>query len=128
MKESLKMKHSNNVLNSKAERGVKRFDEEFKREVVALLKAGRSATKLSKELGVSTWSLCQWKKRFGSVVTAAHDLPRSAKALREGEASPVALADEVVRLRAELYAVSRQRDILKKALGILSQESQDATH
>jgi transposase-like protein len=42
---------------------------------------------------------------------------------RAGDASPVALADEVVRLRAELQAVSRQRDILKKALSIVGQDS-----
>jgi hypothetical protein len=35
----------------------------------------------------------------------------------------VALADELAQVKAELYAVSRQRDILKKALAILGQES-----
>ena len=101
----------------------KPFDEEFRREAVALLEAGRIATQLSKELGVSTWSLCQWKKRYGTGAAQAATPGRSPQSPRAGEASPVALADEVVRLRAELQAVSRQRDILKKALSILGQDS-----
>jgi hypothetical protein len=35
----------------------------------------------------------------------------------------VVLASELTQVRAELYAVTRQRDILKKALAILGQES-----
>jgi hypothetical protein len=38
----------------------------------------------------------------------------------------VQLADELAQVRAELYAMSRQRDILKKALAILGQESLNA--
>jgi transposase len=113
---------NNTPENSHSGKSQQRFDEEFKREVVALLEAGRSATKLSRELGVSTWSLGQWKKRYGTGKAAAAGAERSDKPVRAGDASAVALADEVLRLRAELHQVSRQRDILKKALGILSQD------
>ena len=101
----------------------RRYDEEFRREAVSLLKAGRSAVQLARELGVSAWSLKQWKKRYGAGVAAAEAPGQSPQSARAGEASPVALADEVIRLRAELNAVSRQRDILKKALSILGQDS-----
>ena len=86
----------------------RRFDDEFRREAVALLEEGRSATQLAGELGVSAWSLCQWKKRYGTRAAAAG---RSGSSAPRGSAGEVALADEVVRLRAELHAVSRQRDI-----------------
>ena len=108
--------------NSHPHKSQRRFDEEFKREVAALLEAGRSATQLSRELGVSTWSLGRWKKRYGTGKAGAAGAERSDKPVRAGDASAVALADEVLRLRAELHQVSRQRDILKKALGILSQD------
>lgn len=98
----------------------RRFDDEFRREAVALLEQGRSATQLARELGVSTWSLCQWKKRYGTRVAAAG---RSESMAQKGSAGEVALADEVARLRAELHVVSRQRDILKKALTIMGQDS-----
>lgn len=123
MKESVKMKSNQSVASTAVENSGRRFEEEFKREVVALLEAGRSATKLSRELGVSTWSLGRWKKRYGTGRAAAAGSERSEKPVRAGEASAVALADELIRLRAELHTVSRQRDILKKALGILSQEA-----
>ena len=61
----------------------RRYDEQFKRDAVALLEGGRSASQL---------------------------------------AHAVELAD----LRRELAAVSRQRDILKKALAIVAQENPTA--
>jgi transposase len=100
----------------------KRFDEDFRREAVALLEAGRSATQLSRELGVSTWSLSRWKTRHAAGGTGAGQAGRSPVLAGAGPASSVAMADELVRLRTELGFITRQRDILKKALGILGQE------
>ena len=110
-----------NVMNKNRSANGRRFDAEFRREAVALLEKGRSATQLARELGVSTWSLCQWKKRYGTRTTGAPAGPSVSP--RKGAAAEVALADEVLRLRAELHAVSRQRDILKKALTIMGQDS-----
>src|SRR6476646_3658398 len=96
--------------------GAKRrhYDEEFKREVVALiLQGGRSINVLARELGVSHWNLRDWKARYGTGVAAAGLPARSAVQGRGGEASPVAMAAEMVDLRRELEAVRRQRDILK---------------
>lgn len=101
----------------------KRFSTEFQQEAVRILEAGRSATQLSRELGVSTWSLGRWRKRHGMGGAGAGPLGRSPKGARAGDTDAVALADEVSQLRAELHAITRQRDILKKALAILGQES-----
>jgi transposase-like protein len=100
----------------------RRFDEEFRRAAVALLEQGRSATQLGRELGVSTWSLGRWKKRYGRAPAPAGSA-RPGGIASQGSQSEVALADEVLRLRAELHAVSRQRDILKKALTIMGQDA-----
>jgi transposase len=69
----------------------------------------RSAQQLSQELGVSVWSLKRWNKEFpiGG--------PTGPGAFR-------ASALEIARLRRELEFITRQRDILKKALGILGQD------
>ena len=79
-----------------------------------MLKSGeRSAQQLSQELGVSVWSLKRWSKEFwigGQAGSGASTLSESASAL------------ELARLRRELEFVTRQRDILKKALGILGQD------
>ena len=79
-----------------------------------MLKSGeRSAQQLSQELGVSVWSLKRWSKEFwigGQAGSGASTLSEPASAL------------EIARLRRELEFVTRQRDILKKALGILGQD------
>ena len=79
-----------------------------------MLKSGeRSAQQLSQELGVSVWSLKRWSKEFsigGQRGPGALTLSEPASAL------------EIARLRRELEFITRQRDILKKALGILGQD------
>jgi len=79
-----------------------------------MLKSGeRSAQQLSQELGVSVWSLKRWSKEFwigGQAGPGALTSSEPASAL------------EIARLRRELEFVTRQRDILKKALGILGQD------
>ena len=102
------------------------IDDEFRREAVALLEKGRGAAQLARELGVSTWSLRHWRKRFRAQAPA-DVAQKSGSKVSKGASSEVALADEVLRLRAELHAVSRQRDILKKALTIMGQDSLPAS-
>ena len=72
-----------------------------------------SAQQLSHELGVPVWSLKRWSKEFPI------GEPTGRGALR---ASEPASALEIARLRRELEFITRQRDILKKALGILGQD------
>jgi transposase len=88
-----------------------RYDEAFKQEAVRLwLSSGRSAQTTAEELGLKADDLYRWKQ--------AGQSPRSAGAtgLPEGKD---ALQAEVVRLRGEVTRLTEQRDILKKAAGIL---------
>lgn len=104
----------------------KQHSEEFRREAVRILEAGRSATQLARELGVSTWTLCHWKKRYGVGKAGTGSVGRSPTESGGGDANAVALAAELASVRAELHTVTRQREILKKALAILGQESPHA--
>ena len=102
-------------MNELKQEGAKRrrYDPEFKREAVRLWKtSGKTAAQVGKELGVEPTMLFQWDK--------AGRLPRAAgaTALPEGQ---TALEAEVLRLRRELSRITEQRDILKKAAGILSE-------
>jgi transposase-like protein len=86
----------------------KKYDEAFKRSAVdLLLNGGKSVKQLAAELGVSTWNLRDWKKRYAP---APITNPRT----------PAGLEAENRALRQELVRVKAQRDILKKTLGILS--------
>jgi transposase len=91
-------------------RKYKRYDEAFKRSAVELwLQGGKSIESIATELGISTQSLKQWKKQLAV-------LPATGL----GQRSTLQLEEENRRLKRELQHVSRQRDILKKTLGILS--------
>ena len=82
------------------------YDAEFKREAVRLLlTGGKTATQLARELGVSTWSLSQWKQDYLKV---------SGEIEVEGQVrSAVEVEQENRQLRRELEAMRRQRDLLK---------------
>ena len=93
----------------------RRFDAAFKAEAVRLWQSGRdSAEKVARELGISVFQLYKWKREGAA--------PRAAGAMRPA-ASREELQAEVERLQRELTRVSEQRDILKKAAGILSEPS-----
>jgi len=86
----------------------------------------RGITQLGEELGVSAKSLHNWRKSYGRSAAGAvpegggGTAPAAARSQQELEA-------ENARLRRELEAVSRQRDILKKACAILGQEPGNAS-
>jgi transposase len=96
--------------NSRTER---RYNRESENNAVALVRSGRTVTDVARDLGVSKWSLGRWVEQA-----------RTGQALSEPKTLSVETAEqrELRRLRQELENVSRQRDILKKALGILSAE------
>jgi transposase len=91
----------------------RRYDREFKENAVALVQSGRTVTEVSRDLGLSHWSLNRWLKDA-----------RAGRSLNE----PKTLAGETSeqrdlrRLRQENDYLRRQRDILKIACGILSAE------
>lgn len=91
----------------------RRYDREFKENAVALVLKGRSQGEVSRDLGVSTWSLGEWVKK-----ARVGQTQRQPKTL-ETERAP---ARELRHLRQENQYLREQRDILKKALGILSAE------
>ena len=93
----------------------RRYDREFKENAVALIQSDRSITEVSRDLGVSDWSLRQWLKTI-----------EGAQALNESKrlSSETPEQREIRRLRQENDYLRRQRDILKKACSILSAEVQ----
>jgi transposase len=81
----------------------RRFSDEFRRDAVQMLLDGHSAGDIAQRLGLSGPNLLyRWK--------ALH--------LRHSGPAATALDDRVRQLEAELLRVTRERDILKKALAI----------
>ena len=103
------------------------YDEQFKRDAVALLEGGRKAAQLARELGISHWNLRDWKERYGTAAAVVSQPARSAGLANAGGGSAVAAAVEIASLRRELEAIRAQNDILKKALAIVAQPEASAT-
>ena len=63
----------------------RRYDREFKQKAVALVLGGRSQGEVSRDLGVSAWSLGEWikKARAGHVPTQAATLGAQSEEQRE---------------------------------------------
>lgn len=99
----------------KANSTPRRYDSEFKRQAVDLvLTSGKSVSQVARELGVPHWTLREWKSKH---------LAQDGKVEQNiGSITAADLQQENFRLRRELEYAQRQRDILKKALGILSEE------
>jgi len=87
----------------------KRYTEQFRRDAVELLAGGASVEKVALGLGVSPVSLRDWRRRMAG----REDAPPGW--------TTEDLEAEVRRLREQLVSVTAQRDILKKACGILSE-------
>ena len=106
----------------------KKYDEAFKRQAVEMvLRGGKTVREVAEDLGVSQYSIYQWKKKFfplaappGSPTTASGwpGVPEDVEALQK-------LVREQQRQIADL---TQQREILKKTLGIVCEEPSSATN
>ncbi len=88
----------------------KQFTEGFKIEAVRqVTERGFAVKEVAARLGVSTWSLYQWIKRYG--------LPAEKRLEQDDQAA------KLKRLEAELKRVTEERDILKKAAATFAKQS-----
>jgi len=95
----------------------KRYDQNFKRSAVEhWLTSGKSAEAIAAELGISGQTLKTWKQQL-AVPMPAGQRPTMEQLLEENR-----------RLRRENNHLIRQREILKKTLGILSTPSDNASN
>lgn len=100
-------------METKKSKFARRYDREFKENAVALVRSGKTVTDVARDLGVSHWSLSRWVQfaENGGTQTQVGTLDNESPQDRE-----------MRRMRQEIDYLRRQRDILKKALGIVSAE------
>src|SRR3954447_15721359 len=92
----------------------KRYPEEFKRKLVALVRQGRTPEALSKEFEPSAQAIRNW------VTQAERDDGKRADGLTTTE------REELQRLRRENERLREEREILKKAAAWFVQETKAA--
>ncbi len=100
------------MLGKKSDKPRRKYDEEFKRDVVKMLLAGRSVQDVSQSLGINSNMVHRWK--------AEHSGAGGTTKLLPGVVIPDVSGAEHERIKARLREVEQERDILKKALGIFS--------
>ncbi len=92
-------------------RNRRRFTPEFKAEAVALVEAsGGSSAAVAEELGVCDSTLGNWVRRFREQADGAPSVGERA---------------EIRELRGELDRVTRERDILAKAVAFFSASTRE---
>ena len=91
-----------------------RYNEEFKRSVVEHWRnSGKSAVEVAKEFGLNVWNLRDWARSYAPSPKGADDpVPESPQEMKR----------EIQQLRKELARAVHQREILKKTLGIISEQ------
>lgn len=87
----------------------RKYDAEFKNEVVKMLTSGQTAAYISKALGVSENLIYRWKNQNQGVKKAS------------AEQSELALENQ--QLKDRVRQLETEREILKKALSIFSRQT-----
>lgn len=85
-----------------------RYDEEFKKSLVALHNNGKTQTAICEEYGVSTSALSKWIKQYSTVQTD------------DGE---VLTAKQVKEMQKRMAQLEEENLILKKAIAIFTPHS-----
>ena len=97
------------------------YPPEFREEAVRYwLSCGQTLSAVANDLGLSPQCLRDWRKNMES-----ENHPMAPTSLTNGNVShgnDLSLAREIGQLRRELEAMTRQRDILKKAISIFSED------
>lgn len=91
----------------------KTYTPEFKREAVRLAQtSGKPIAQVAHELGISDTSIHQWRKELAEHGSEAFP----------GSGHQTTQEEEIRRLKRELDRVQKERDILKKTLGIFTRD------
>lgn len=85
----------------------KKYDEDFKKTLVALYESGKKLSDLEREYGVNESTIRAWIKKYGIITTSTGETTNN---------------DEILKLKKELQQVQIENEILKKAVAIFSKE------
>jgi transposase len=88
------------------------YPEQFRREAIGLLRAGRTPRELSESLGVSQQTLRNWRRQ--------DQLDHHER----DDGLPTDERDELRRLRRENARLRQERDLLKRAAAFFAKETE----
>jgi transposase len=98
-----------------------KYDDAFKQNAIDLVLRGHKASQVARDLGLNPETLYQWLRKHRD--SASHSPIHPERPLTSQHSSPSATdRAELERLRKEVELLRMERDILKKAVGIFSQQ------
>ena len=89
-------------------RSRRKYDADFKKEVLKMIESGRSVPDVAQSLGMGTNLIYQWIKRSKANKDSSENL------------SAISFDAEKAAMHKRIKDLEMERDILKKALGIFS--------
>ena len=89
------------------ERTNKKYDEDYKKNIVKLVESGKPISDIEREYGINRKNIYNWKYKYGNIITATGEVTNN---------------DEVLKLKKELQQVKMENEILKKAVAIFSKK------
>jgi len=90
----------------------RRYSRDFKLEAIELWKSsGKSASEVEDELGLTRGRLYEWK----------HKLMAEGEETLQPQGHTLSMKEELRIMRRQLKIVTEERDILKKAVAIVSE-------
>lgn len=93
----------------------RKYDEDFKSEVVKMVENGQSTQSVAQSLGIGENLIYRWRNKKKTTVKLAIQ--------GEGSDLSVKLLEENENLKQKIKHIEQERDILKKALSIFSRVS-----
>ena len=82
------------------ERTNKKYDEDYKKNIVKLVESGKPISDIEREYGINRKNIYNWKYKYGNIITSTGEVTNN---------------DEILKLKKELQ-VKMENEILKKKL------------
>jgi transposase len=100
------------MLGKKLDKPRRKYDEEFKADVLKMVFSGKPVQEIATSLGINANIIHKWRSRHTDARGLSQPLMPTVV--------PAVSGAEHERVKARLREVEQERDILKKALGIFS--------
>lgn len=79
----------------------KKYDEEYKKNIVKLIESGKSISDIEREYGIGRKNIYNWKYKYGTIVTTDGTVTNN---------------DELDKIKKENKLLKQENEILKKPL------------
>ncbi len=85
----------------------KRYDEDYKKNIVKLVENGKSISDIEHEYGISRKNIYNWKYKYGKIITSDGTETNN---------------DEILKLKKRNRELEQEVEILKKAVAIFTKQ------